>query len=128
MEYFILFIAQVILCKNGFACGKCNNCNRVLSTTYSDLYILDGSKGSIKKDDILNIQSSFSQTALEDSGIKILIIKNIENMSIQGHNTLLKMIEEPRKNTYIINSTNNINKLPLTILSRSQTIHLFKIK
>ena len=126
VDYFVYFIAQVLLCKNGFACGNCNNCNRVLNKTYIDLHILDGSKTSIKKDDILNVQHSLSQTALEDEKIKILLIKNIENMSNQGHNTLLKMIEEPKKNTYIIASTNNINKLPLTILSRNQIIHLFK--
>ena len=39
-------------------------------------------------------------------------------------NSLLKTLEEPRKNTLIILLAHNINLLPKTILSRCQTIHI----
>jgi DNA polymerase-3 subunit delta' len=126
-DYFMYFISQVILCTEAFACGECNNCIRVGKNTYGDLHILDGSINSIKKENILKINNLLNQTSLEKKGIKVLLIKNIENTSIQGVNSLLKIIEEPPENTYIFISTNKINTILPTIKSRAQLIRLSNI-
>ncbi len=89
---------------------------------YSDLIFLDGSKKIIKKDQVLNAINQLQQTTLDSLGKKILVIKNIENTNIQSLNSLLKFIEEPTKNTYIIMTTNNISSILTTIKSRSQII------
>lgn len=123
-DYFLYFLAQVVICNEGFACGTCNNCTRILKNQYSDLHVLDGSIDSIKKEEILNVQYQMGQTSLEAKNVKILLIKNIDNTSVQGVNSLLKLIEEPPNNTYILISTNKVNNVLSTIKSRAQHIRL----
>ena len=49
---------------------------------------------------------------------KVAVINEIENISIDGLNAILKILEEPPKNTYFLLSTNFLNQIPLTIQSR----------
>ncbi len=49
---------------------------------------------------------------------KVAVINEIEKISIDGLNAILKILEEPPKNTYFLLSTNFLNKIPLTIQSR----------
>ena len=54
---------------------------------------------------------------------KILFIDNAENLTISSKNALLKIIEEPPENTYIIIQSNRYKCLNQTIYSRCQMIH-----
>ena len=94
---------------------------------YSDLIFIDGSKNFIKKEQIINATNKLQQTALDSSGIKILVIKNIENSNHYSLNSLLKFIEEPTKNTYILMTTNNIVSILPTIKSRAQIINILPL-
>ena len=49
---------------------------------------------------------------------KVAAINEIEKISIDGLNAILKILEEPPKNTYFLLSTNFLNQIPLTIQSR----------
>ena len=49
---------------------------------------------------------------------KVAVINEIEKISIDGLNAILKILEEPPKNTYFLLSTNCLNQIPLTIQSR----------
>lgn len=64
------------------------------------------------------------QKSVESSykGIKIFIL-NLNNIRIESANALLKIIEEPPKNTNFILLSKNL-KLPTTILSRAIKIHI----
>lgn len=92
--------------------------------TYPDLTILDGSKGLISKESVTLAIEKLQQTSLDALGIKILYIKNVENGNSSSLNSLLKFIEEPTKNTFIIITTNNLSRVLSTIKSRSQVINL----
>ena len=54
---------------------------------------------------------------------KILFIDNAENLTISSQNALLKILEEPPENTYIIIQSNRYKCLNQTIYSRCQIIH-----
>lgn len=54
---------------------------------------------------------------------KILFIDNAENLTISSQNALLKILEEPPENTYIIIQSNRYKCLNQTIYSRSQMIY-----
>lgn len=56
--------------------------------------------------------------------LQIGVIFYADQMNNNAANSLLKTLEEPRKNTLIILLAHNINLLPKTILSRCQTIHI----
>lgn len=116
-----VLLAQSILCEkqDGLACEECRTCRRVENGTFADLIILSGAEKAISKDDIDSLQERFSKTALEKgSGQRVYIIENAENASIAAQNSMLKFLEEPGSGITAILTTDNINRLLPTIISR----------
>ena len=120
------YLAKSILCDDPtpLACENCITCLRIESDNYPDIITVDGSKGTIKKDDVLNIESRFEKTAFENKGIMIYIINLVENMTVEAVNSMLKFLEEPESKVYAFLTTNNENNVLPTILSRCQILHL----
>lgn len=116
-----LLLAMSLLCEesDGLACEQCNTCRRVLEGEHADVAVLDGSKGSISKEQIDAIQERFSRTAAEEGkGRSVYIIRNAENASISAMNSMLKFLEEPGDHVTAILTTDNISRLLPTIVSR----------
>lgn len=117
-----LYFAQMLLCtENEKPCLSCHNCRRIANFVHPNVYIVEPINNMIKKQQIIDLQQEFSKTSIE-KGPKIYIIKNIETVNINAANSLLKFIEEPHPQTYAILTTENINKLLPTIISRSQVV------
>lgn len=121
-----IFMAKSILCDHGdpLADETCNTCKRIEEGEYPDLIICNGEEASIKKEDVGLVTSSFSKTALEEKGIMIYIIHQVENMTGEACNSILKFLEEPTPNTYAILTSNNEAKILPTIISRCESIRL----
>lgn len=121
------FLAKSILCDDPspLACNSCITCCRIDMDNYPDFIVIDGSKSSIKKDMIQDIESMFDKEALEAKGIKIYILHLVENMTEEATNSLLKFLEEPLPNIYAFLTTNNENGILPTVISRCQG---FKLK
>ena len=106
-----------------------NIARRIASSNYSDFIYLDGHrKEAISKEEIGDIQSLFSKTSSENSDRKVYIIDCMENMSISAMNALLKFLEEPSENVYAILTTDNIDKLLPTVISRCVLIPFHSMK
>ena len=120
------YLAKSILCDspNPLADDTCLTCKRIDNNDYPDLIFYNGEESSIKKDDVSFISSSFSRTPLEEKGIMIYIIHQVENMTGEASNSLLKFLEEPTPNTYAILTSQNEAKILPTIISRCETIRL----
>lgn len=120
------YLAKSIVCDDPspLACDNCITCLRIDSDNYPDVIMLDGSKGTIKKDDILSIEEKFDKTAFENKGIMIYIINLVENMTEEAVNSMLKFLEEPGTEIYAFLTTNNENNVLSTIISRCQTLNL----
>ena len=123
------FLAKSILCDDPspLACSNCITCLRIESDNYPDVMILDGSKATIKKEDVLNVESRFEKTAFETKGIMIYIVHLVENMTLEAVNSILKFLEEPEGEVYAFLTTNNLNNVLPTIISRCQTLNLKSI-
>ncbi len=123
------YLAKSILCDepSPLACNNCITCLRIDSDNYPDIIKLDGSKATIKKEDVLNIESRFEKTAFETKGIMIYIINQVENMTLEAVNSVLKFLEEPESEIYAFLTTNNVNNVLPTIVSRCQTLPLKSI-
>ncbi|MDD3383345.1 MAG: hypothetical protein WC123_01100 [Bacilli bacterium] len=121
-----IFLAQSFLCENPspLACEECLTCIRVADGSYSDFILVDGSKATIKKEDVEYIQSAFSKTALENKGLKIYVIHMIEKATAGAINSLLKFLEDPTDDVVAILTTENINMVLDTIISRCQLLRL----
>ena len=54
---------------------------------------------------------------------KVFLISEADKMKQEASNALLKILEEPPKNSIIILTTSKVNSLPQTIIGRCQRIH-----
>lgn len=126
ISIYVKKFVKSLFCENNkdnefFFCGKCKVCKQIEHNNYIDFYTLSV-ESSIKKDEIshlkeeLNIKSSF--------GKKVYWIQNVDKMTPQAANSILKFLEEPEDNIIAILSTKNLNLVLNTIVSRCQLIKL----
>ena len=122
-EAAFLLAESIIENNDDFACEICDTCKRIRDNKYFDVIYIDGYKKSIKKEDIEYIMDEFSRTSLEKSNKKIYIITNINNSSVKVLNMILKFMEEPsNEDTYGIFTSDNLDSLLPTVVSRCQKI------
>lgn len=119
-------LAKSVLCDDPepLACNNCITCLRIDSDNYPDFVILDGESGTVKKEDVDNLENQFEKTAFESKGVMIYILHLVENMSSQVVNGILKFLEEPGQEIYAFLTTNNENNILPTIISRCQVLRL----
>lgn len=115
-------IAASLICPNN-ACMTCVYCQKVFKNQYVDLIYFDLSDTSLKKDQVLELKSHFSQMPVEGS-IKVYLISNVFNASTSALNSLLKFLEEPTGNVVAILMTDNIDQGLNTIISRCRVIQI----
>ena len=83
-------------------------------------------KNQIYRDDISNVHTFF-QTKDDIGQKRVCIIKTIDDLSIEASNSLLKLIEEPTKNSHFIIINHNKAKVLQTIKSRSYFLNFSKL-
>jgi hypothetical protein len=86
--------------------------------------MIDGSEATIKKQDVLSLESRFAITGLEKANKQIYVLHQVEAMTPEAINALLKFLEEPNLEIYAILTTMSLDDVLPTIQSRSQVIHL----
>lgn len=120
------YLAKSILCDDPspLACNNCITCLRVDDENYPDFIVFDGSKDTIKKEEVGAIETQFDKTAFENKGIMIYILHLVENMTLTAVNSILKFLEEPGNHIYAFLTTNNENNVLPTIISRCQVLRL----
>jgi DNA polymerase-3 subunit delta' len=120
------FLAQSLLCEqpSPLACGTCLTCQRFLHQDYTDIIMIDGSEATIKKQDVLELESRFAITGLEKANKQIYVLHQVEAMTPEAINALLKFLEEPQLEIYAILTTTSLEDVLPTIQSRSQVVHL----
>lgn len=101
--------------------------HQILNNNHLNVFLIEPSGQSIKKEQILALQEEFSMTSMVD-GPRIYIIDKADTMSPQAMNSLLKFIEEPTsEETYGILLTENIEAILPTIKSRSIILNFNKV-
>lgn len=125
-----LYLAKSLVCENPnpYACEACDACHRFSQGNYTDFYFFDGAESSIKKESVLELEKAFNLTSVESKGVLIYVMHNVENMTIEAINALLKFLEEPANNVYAFLTTSNTTNVLPTILSRSQILTIQTIK
>lgn len=126
MEFALAF-AKGVNCNEKLEdyCDNCRICDNINKGFYADLHIIKGSEGSVKIEQIRELIKNASETSYE-MGKKVFIIEDVNKLRKETSNALLKIIEEPPKNTYFILLANSLNILP-TIKSRGLAIEIQKL-
>ncbi len=124
----VLSFVKIIICMDKKSDEEILNiCDRIDNGNYIDVKIIEPDGLWIKKEQLLDLQSEFSKSAIEGSK-KIYIIKSADKMNIQTANSILKFLEEPVDDIIAILIVDNINLVIPTIISRCQIIKLNKKK
>ena len=123
----LTYVSNAILCEsaNLVSCGKCKNCKLILSNTHPDLHVIlkEEGKNNLSISQIINLREKIYESAFLGTN-KIISIPNIESMSRDASDAILKILEEPPKDTFFIMSSNFIHQIPSTIRSRSIEIEI----
>jgi len=123
---FALALARSLLCsatEGSFNCGRCRACELSASGSHGDFLWVQPMENSrvIKIDQIRDTVRFINKTA--GFGLrKVIVIAPIESMNINASNALLKSLEEPANNTYLLLVCNRLFSVPATIRSRCQIL------
>ena len=119
--------ARAVNCLNpidGEMCEKCEICSALKENDIDIIEIDAASNNGV--DEIREIRNNVK--LLPSVGeYKIYIIDEVHMLSIGAFNALLKTLEEPPKHVIFILATTEIQKIPLTIISRCQKFDFKKI-
>ncbi|MGO2129019.1 MAG: DNA polymerase III subunit delta' [Pseudoalteromonas prydzensis] len=113
-------LANALLCstaQNLVACGQCKSCHLNQAATHPDKYTVQADGQSIGVDDIRSVSDFMHQSAAQNAN-KVVVINDCHKMTTAAANALLKTLEEPSPQRFLLLTTNATAQLPATILSR----------
>mgnify|MGYP002214423722 FL=1 len=106
-------------------CGICSNCKAILQDRYEDVLEIDAASNT-GVDDVREIISSLKYRPSKGR-YKVFIIDEVHMLSNSAFNALLKTIEEPPSFVKFIFCTTEMQKIPITIVSRCQKYNLNRV-
>ena len=114
-------LAKALNCDRGptaTPCDKCDNCLGIMAGDDVDVIEIDGaSNNGVENIRELRANAGFRP---QRGRFKIYIIDEVHMFSNSAFNALLKTLEEPPAHVKFILATTEVQKIPVTILSRCQ--------
>ncbi|SDS35602.1 DNA polymerase III, delta prime subunit [Halopseudomonas xinjiangensis] len=114
--------AAFLLClspRQGVACGDCRSCLLRQAGSHPDvLTVVPEEEGkAIRVDSVRQLGDFIAQTA-QQGGRKIVLLHPAEAMNLNAANALLKSLEEPTRDTFLLLVSDQPSRLLATIRSR----------
>ncbi len=106
-------------------CGVCEPCRAIAEGRHIDVIEMDAASHT-GIDDIREITDAVRYAAVS-ARFKIYIIDEVHMLSKAAFNGLLKTLEEPPEHVKFLFATTEVNKVPVTVLSRCQRFDLRRI-
>jgi len=123
-----LSLAQLVNCERAanLPCGECAACRKIASGNHPDVLVIGNDEmDSIKIEEIRFLLGRAHLMAYE-ARTKVFIIRNVELMTLEAANALLKTLEEPAANTLMILTTSVLEANLDTIKSRCHIVKFFQ--
>ncbi len=106
-------------------CGQCEPCQAIAEGRHIDVIEMDAASHT-GVDDVREIIEAVRYAAVS-ARYKIYIIDEVHMLSRNAFNALLKTLEEPPAHVKFLFATTEVEKLPVTVLSRCQRFDLRRI-
>ncbi len=106
-------------------CGTCEPCVAIAEGRHIDVIEMDAASHT-GVDDVREIIEAVRYSAVS-ARYKIYIIDEVHMLSKNAFNALLKTLEEPPGHVKFLFATTEVNKVPITVLSRCQRFDLKRI-
>jgi DNA polymerase III subunit gamma/tau len=121
-------IAKGLNCETGPTidpCGRCDACVAIAEGRHIDVVEIDAASHN-GVDDIREISEAVRYAAVS-ARYKIYIIDEVHMLSKPAFNAVLKTLEEPPPHVKFLMATTEVQKVPVTVLSRCQRFDLRRI-
>jgi len=106
-------------------CGVCEPCRAIAEGRHIDVVEMDAASHT-GVDDVREIIEAVRYSAVS-ARYKVYIVDEVHMLSKNAFNALLKTLEEPPQHVKFLFATTEINKVPVTVLSRCQRFDLRRI-
>jgi DNA polymerase-3 subunit gamma/tau len=106
-------------------CGQCTQCLAIAEDRHVDVLEMDAASRT-GVDDIRDLTEGVRYRPVAGR-YKVYIIDEVHMLSKNAFNALLKTLEEPPPDVKFIFATTEINKVPITVLSRCQRFSLRRV-
>jgi DNA polymerase III subunit gamma/tau len=106
-------------------CGQCEPCRAIAEGRHIDVVEMDAASHT-GVDDVREIIEAVRYSAVS-ARYKVYIIDEVHMLSKNAFNALLKTLEEPPAHVKFLFATTEVNKVPVTVLSRCQRFDLRRI-
>jgi DNA polymerase III subunit gamma/tau len=106
-------------------CGVCEPCVAIAEGRHIDVVEMDAASHT-GVDDVREIIEAVRYAAVS-ARYKVYIIDEVHMLSKNAFNALLKTLEEPPAHVKFLFATTEVNKVPVTVLSRCQRFDLRRI-
>ncbi len=121
------WIAGALLCPsdldNEQPCGVCRACRRVQTGQHPDLHVLapESGKREIRVDAVRSVLDSLLHHSVEGRA-RVVVIDPASALNPEGQNALLKTLEEPGVNTFLLLCASSPEAMLPTVRSRAERI------
>lgn len=123
-----LALSRLLLCahaEGSFNCGHCHACELSARGNHGDFrWVEPGDKSRVIKIEQIRDVVRFTNRTAGYGLRKVIVLAPADSMNINAFNALLKSLEEPAKDTYLILVCHRMYGVPATIRSRCQIVHL----
>ena len=106
-------------------CGSCEPCVAIAEGRFIDVVEMDAASNT-GVDDVREIIEAVRYSAVS-ARYKVYIIDEVHMLTKNAFNALLKTLEEPPPHVKFLFATTEVNKVPVTVLSRCQRFDLRRI-
>ena len=106
-------------------CGVCEPCVAIAEGRHIDVVEMDAASNT-GVDDVREIIEAVRYSAVS-ARYKVYIVDEVHMLSKNAFNALLKTLEEPPPHVKFLFATTEVNKVPVTVLSRCQRFDLRRI-
>jgi DNA polymerase III subunit delta' len=114
------WLAAALLCTADVKpCGQCKSCLLRVAGSHADLLLIDSSGSTIGVDAIRQL-SQFMYGRAQQQQHKVVLLPQAEKLTEAAANALLKTLEEPPQNSFLLLCSSAVSTLAPTILSRCQ--------
>lgn len=114
------FIAKAVVCLSGTTpCNECSACKKAIDNNHADIiYLTPEKSGNPYKIDFIREIRADSYIMPNEAKKKVYIFTDVDKISVQAQNGLLKIIEEPPETVIFIFCCTKKSQLLDTIISR----------
>ncbi len=127
-RYLARVFAQALNCEESKEnpCGQCLTCLKILQGSHPDVITIHPEGKTMKIEQVRELQKAMGYSAFE-ARQRVYIVCEVDKMTKEAANSLLKVLEEPPKDVVLILTAVQTEGILPTILSRCQIVSIHDI-